>query len=258
MTFTNYNSEFNASQAMKSYIITNDEALKKTNEYKKISKLIFKLVENGSTFVGKGYCISMSDIVYTILKQNNIPCKIVECHLTITNKTTDEIYNMGFDGLKDDPNKADTHVVVVTQTEHPMVIDVSIAHLLPNNLQGVIDSLVDDEYGIFADTKNDLVALTYQNKKTYSIPMLHQRSIIDRIKTDVDIFKSLNLLKIMIYFAITISFLNASRGFYDFYQVYINEENNWGPSGIAKVMDRVSINSERIGRIEDKLDNIRK
>jgi len=252
MTFTNYNSEFNAAQAMKNYVITSDEALKQTEDYKKVAKLIFKLVESGVTFVGKGYCISMSDIVYTVLKQNGIPCKIVECHLTITNKTTDQIYNMGFDGLKDDPNKSDTHVVVVTQTEHPMVIDVSIAHLLPNNIQGVIDSLVNDDHGIFANSITPLVALTYQNKKTYSIPMLHERSIVDRIKTDVDIFKSLRFLKIMIICAVTVSLLNASRGFYDFYLVYVNTENHWGPTVVKNIYEKVDSIENKIQQLQKK------
>ncbi len=237
---------------MKNYVITSNEALKKTNDYKKVAGLIYKLIEGGVTFVGKGYCISMSDIVYTVLKQNGIPCKIVECHLTITNKTTDQIYNMGFDGLKDDPNKADTHVVVVTETETPMIIDVSIAHLLPNNIQGVIDSLVDDDHGIFANVVCPLAALTYQAKKAYSIPMLHQRSIIDRIKTDVDIFKSLRYLKIMIIGAIVISTLNACRGFYDFYLVYVNTENNWGPTVVKNIYEKVDSIENKINQLQKK------
>ena len=233
---------------MQNYIITTNDHLKKSKDYETVARIVYKLIEGGVTFAAKGYCISMSDIVYTLLKQNNIPCKIIECHLVISNKIDSKLYTVGFDNLKEDPSKADTHVVVVTETEIPMIIDISIAHLLPNNIQGVVDLLVDDDHdGIFANISTDLVALTYQKKKEYSIPMLHQRSIVDRIQTDVNIFKTLKILKFMIVIAITVSILNASRGFYDFYSVYVLD-NYWGPNAIKNI-------TEKLESIEKKLDN---
>lgn len=240
MTWTNHNNTLSAAHAMHNYVITQNEQLKQSQDYKKVAQIIFKLIEGGVTFAAKGYCISMSDIVYTLLRQNNIPCKIVECHLAITSKVNQQIYTMGFDGIKDDPNKADTHVVVITETEIPMIIDVSIAHLLPLNLQGVIDVLSPtDPGGIFANVDHEAVALTYQRREQYSIPMLHQRSIVDRIQTDVKIFKNLKWLRWMIIFAICISFLNASRGFYDFYQTYYIDDRAWGPRSVEKLMQRL-------------------
>jgi hypothetical protein len=252
MTYTNHNNQFSATHAMQNYIITTNDNLKKTKDYQDVAKIIFKLIESGVTFAGKGYCISMSDIVYTLLKQRKIPCKIVECHLAITSKIDNKIYTMGFDGLKDDPNKADTHVVVVTETQTPMIIDVSIAHLLPNNIQGIIDSLVEDDHGgIFANVDTEMVSLTYQKKKEFSIPMLHQRSIIDRIETDVNIFNNLKYLKYMIIGAICISLLNASRGFYDFYSVYLLE-NYWGPKAIETIHKNILTIEQKIDKLEKK------
>ena len=91
-TYTNFNSSFSASTAISDFIITTSEKLKTNSDYIKILKIITKLIEGGTTFMGKGYCISMADIVYTLLKQNDIPCRIVECTLTITDKQKDEIY----------------------------------------------------------------------------------------------------------------------------------------------------------------------
>jgi hypothetical protein len=248
MTQSNYSNQFSAAYAMQDYIITTSDTLRKTKDYENVATIVYKLVESGVTFAAKGYCISMSDIVYTLLKQNNIPCKIVECHLSLTNKIDSKFYVMGFDGLKEDLNKADTHIVVVTETEIPMIIDVSIAHLLPNNIQGVIDVLEDDPHGgIFANINTEHVALTYQKKKEHSIPMLHQRSIVDRIQTDVNIFKNLKLLKIMISIAIVVSLLNAVRGSYDFYSVYVLD-NYWGPNAIRNI-------SERLVSIDEKISN---
>jgi hypothetical protein len=248
MTYTNHTNQFSAASAMHNYIITTDNELKKTSDYKKVALIVHKLIEGGVTFAAKGYCISMSDIIYTLLKQNKIPCKIVECHLAITSKVNNQIYTVGFDGLKDDPNKADTHVVVVTETEIPMVIDVSIAHLLPNNIQGVIDKVIDDEHGVFANIDTQMVALTYQKKKEFSIPMLHQRSIVDRIQTDVNIFKSLKALKIMIIIALSVSTLNATRGFYDFYLIY-EAQNDWGPNSIREIIKKVDSISVEVQKL---------
>lgn len=249
MTWTNHNNTLSAAHAMHNYVITQNQELKQTKDYQTVAKIIFKLIEGGVTFAAKGYCISMSDIVYTLLQQNKIPCKIVECHLAITSKVKNEIYTVGFDGLKDDPNKADTHVVVITETEIPMVIDVSIAHLLPFNLQGVIDAIdTVDHGGIFANIAHESVDLTYQHKKQHSIPMLHQRSIVDRIQTDVKIFNNLRWLRWMIITAISISLLNASRGFYDFYQTYYVDDRTWGPRSVEKIIDKLD-------RIDQNIQN---
>jgi len=237
---------------MQNFILTTNDDVKNSKDYKNVIGIVNKLIEGGVTFAARGYCISMSDVVYTLLRQNKIPCKIVECHLAISSKTSNKIHTVGFDGLKDDPNKADTHVVVVTETETPLIIDLSIAHMLPNNLQGVVDGLVDDKHGgIFADIDSPVVALTYQKKKEFSIPMLHQRSIVDRIQTDVNIFKNLTFLKYAVLIALLVSTISASRGFYDYYETYIHD-NNWGPSGMEKLMNKIDKLDAKVTQLEKK------
>ena len=80
--------------------------------------------------------------------------------------------------------------------------------------------------------------------------MLHQRSILDRIQTDVNIFKSLKFLKYMIIAAIVVSMLNASRGFYDFYQVYVDQENSWGPSGLERIIGKIDTLERKLDKLE--------
>lgn len=246
-----FTSSYSAHSAMNNFILTTNEQLKKNPTYNKVADLIYRLVQSGVTQMGKGYCISMSDVVYTLLKQNNIPCQIVECALTITNKQSGQIWIMGHAGLKEDENKADSHVVVITQTDIPMIIDISIAHLLPDNLQGIIDVLTETANdGIFVNVDHPSVALTYKYQNKFTIPMLHQQSIVDRIKTDVGMLNSIRTLKILIGVALTISLLNASRGFYDFYSVYILD-NYWGPRAVKHISDRVD-------SIENKINLLRK
>lgn len=249
MEHNQFQSHHSAHAAMRNYILTTNEQLKSDPTYRKVADLIFRLVQAGVTQAGKGYCISMSDVVYTLLKQNNIPCRIVECSLTVTNKVANQIWVMGYDGLKEADNKADSHVVVVTETDIPMIIDISIAHLLPNNVQGVIDVLLDtSDDGIFVNIDHPMVALTYKYQNKFTVPMLHQQSIVDRIRTDVKMLNSIKTLKVMIVIALSVSLLNASRGFYDFYSVYILD-NYWGPRAIKYISDKVD-------RLDSKLDKI--
>lgn len=235
---------------MSNYIITSNPEIRISKAYKDVSKIIYKLMESGVVFSGKGYCISMSDIVYTLLTQNGIPAKIVECQLSITNRLTDDIYVVGFTGLKDNPTRTDNHVVVVTTTEPSILIDVSIAHLLPNGMQGVIDKTNKGNYGIFANVTTNEVSLTYQEKKSDSIAVFHQRSIVDRINTDITIFKNLNILKYAVITALIISTLNALRGAYDYYQVYVDQTNFWGPKTVGEMYHKLTDIQHQIEEIK--------
>lgn len=242
--------KFTQHSAIEKLLITSDESIKSTKIYKDVSKIIYRLIENGLVHAGKGYCISMADVIYTLLIQNNIPCKIVECQLTFTNKETNNTMIVGFDNFKSSDSQVDTHVVIVTTTEPTIMIDVSILHLLPNNLQGVIDKVNRGDHGIIANIDTPLVKLTYQEKKKDTIPLLHQKSIIDRINTDITIFKNLRVLKIAIFIALLISSLNAIRGLYDYYLVYIDKTNFWGPRTTKEMYDRIK-------SIDEKLNNIK-
>ena len=237
--------KFTQHSPIEKLIITTDESIKSTKLYKEVSKIIYRLIENGLVHAGKGYCISMADVIYTLLIQNNIPCKIVECQLTFTNKETDSTMLVGFEGFKNS-DQVDTHVVIVTATEPSIMIDVSILHLLPNNLQGVIDKVQRGDHGVLANIETPQVKLTYQEKKKDTIPLLHQKSIIDRINTDITIFKNLRILKIAIFVALAISTMNAVRGLYDYYLVYIDKSNYWGPKTTKEMYDKLN-------SIDDKL-----
>jgi hypothetical protein len=241
MTATqNFNTSYSAQNSMHKFVITTDEELKKTEDFAKVSKLIFTLMQGGITNAAKGYCISMSDIIYTLLRQNNIPCRIVECQLTLTNKESDNLFVVGFEGLKEPNNPGqDTHVIVITETEHPMLIDMSISHILPSGYQGVIESVKQEKHGVMSNIITPQVSLTYQERNSNSIPFFHQRSIIDRIKTYIDIFSSIKKLKILIIAAVCVSIINGTRGFYDFYLVYF-ERNTWGPTAIQELNEKLN------------------
>lgn len=230
------------------FIITTDQNCKKTKIYSEVSDIIYKLIENGLVHLGKGYCISMSDIIYTLLLQNGIHSKIIECQLTVTNKETNTTSLIGFDNLRGSEGQVDTHVVIVTSTEPAILIDMSILHMLPNNLYGVIDSVKRLDNNIILNINTPQVDLTYQEKKKDTIPLLHQKSIIDRINTDITIFKNLRILKIAIFVALIISSLNACRGLYDYYLVYVDRTNYWGPKTTKEMYDKINSIEEKLNK----------
>lgn len=231
--------KFSINENISNNILTSDVKIKNTKVYKDVTNILFRLVENGLVSAGSGYCISMADIIYSLLIQNKIPCKLVECQLTATNKENNNTTLIGFKDFKSDESQVDSHVVVVTSTEPSLIIDFSILHILPKGIYGIIDAVSSGEDRIISNIESENMALIYQEKKSVKIPMLHQRSIIDRINTDINIYKNLGALRLLIILALIISTLNAFRGAYEYYTVFIDKENLWGPSVISEILHRL-------------------
>jgi hypothetical protein len=185
--------------------------VKKDPTYIKICGLIEKLILNGVPIMGQGYCISVSDVVQNFLMQSGIPCRLVEVQVSIQDKATGHIEIVGFDN----PSKTfefnidstiDTHVIVVTETEIPFLIDCSIAHLLPKkSTEVIVDVINGTKNKDLAILNFDKQIVTYQEKKKTKIPRLHQSSIINRIATDQRIFKEIGILKKLNYIGIGLS-----------------------------------------------------
>lgn len=231
--------EVNVPVSVINSIITSDDSLLQNEEYQKISTVLFTLLESGIISLGQGYCVSISDVIHTLLTQINIPCVLTECQLAIRSKKTNHIDLIGFD-FPAKPEEVKTHVIIITQTKIPMIIDASIGYKLSHPNAIIVDSIEDKQDRIIANIETPEYSITYQEKRTFKLPMLHQRSIINRMNTDNMIFNSIRTLKIMVILALLISSVNASRGIYDYYQVYINENNHWGPSAIIDIYNDLS------------------
>lgn len=231
--------KFSVHNSISKVIITSDESVKNTKTYRDVSNVIFRLVESGLSYAGSGYCISMSDIIYSLLVQNKIPCKLVECQLTAFNKLTNDTTLIGFEGFRGSEDQVDTHVVVMTTTEPVLLIDMSIQHILTEGFCCVIDGTLDGKDRIIANIETDDMILTYQEKKKNTIPLLHQRSIVDRINTDINIYKNFRVLRMIVIIALVVSTLNAVRGIYEYYKVFVDDTNFWGPNTISLIIDKL-------------------
>jgi hypothetical protein len=185
--------------------------VKKDPTYIKICESVEKLILNGVPIMGQGYCISVSDVVQNFLIQNGVPCRLVEVQVSIQDKATGHIEIVGFDNQNkkfefNNDSEIDTHVVVVTETEFPFLIDASIAHLLPKKgtevIVDVVNGTKDKDLAVLNFDKQILI---YQEKTKTKIPRLHQSSIINRIATDQRIFKEIGILKKLNYIGIGLS-----------------------------------------------------
>jgi hypothetical protein len=232
------------------FLTSENEELLKNKDYNAIVSVLNRMARSGAIALGTGFCTSMADMVKTALSHRNIKSKIVECQLTLTYFECDppEISFVGFTDLVN-PGEIDTHVVVVTETDPPFLIDASIKHRLPPNNIAIVEPIkknFTDPFNL-VDTKFDNINLTvsYYQKKVQSFALSHNDSIVERMETDKKVFKSLFILKILISIALTIGVINGIRGGYDFYQIYINE-NYWGPAS-GKIID------QRLDRLEELL-----
>jgi hypothetical protein len=234
---------------MNNMLLTSSDRVKHTDYYKKIKTILERMDASGVIWMGRGNCVSMSDVMVTALKQAGIDCSMVECQMMFKNNNKNHENEMivGFDGQSSE-GQLDTHVVVITKTEIPLVIDASIAHLLSNGYAAVVDELVNNPNRIFCDINYSNFKLTYQQKTYNKVIFEYQKSILDRIETDRKIFDNIKILKYLIVFALTVSTLNAGRGFYDFYNRYLNDEKLVGLSANEEII-------ERLIKLENKLKN---
>jgi hypothetical protein len=234
------------------FLTLDSKNLKNNADYQRITQVLSRMARNGVITLGTGFCTSMGDMVKAALKHQGIESKLVECQLTITyaKAETPTTVFLGFTDVIN-PGEIDTHVIVVTKTDPPFLIDASIQHRLPPNTIAVVEPLArkpEDPYLMHdAAYEPSGMSMTYHQKKVQSFAMGHNDSIVERIETDKKIFKNLSLLKILIAVALTVSAFNAIRGSYDFYQVYVNSDNKRGPSGIESI-------TNRLDRLENLLD----
>jgi hypothetical protein len=218
---------------------TDDARLLADPDYQIVYATVLQLWEGGIIQRGRGYCLSMADIIHNLLKQKGINSRIVECKLTVVGIDPPGLLLVGHDGLNQTQQNAaaiDTHVVCVTETAVPMLIDLSVIGVRPEvpwileALTPLNDTLVNLDFGTSK--------WHYQTKLTSRIPQQHQVSILERFKTDQQTGRSIRLLTVLVVLALCISSLNAARGMYDFYMVY-HEKNFWGPDTMKRLIDKV-------------------
>ena len=197
---------------------TKDPGLLKTPQYHKIKECIESLSRSGDSKNFSGNCIATCDIFQTLLSQIGIPCKIMECSVCIEQEINGNKNYMfvGYDNYSY-PGQIDTHTIVVTEGDNPIIIDLSLGHLLPAGKEYIIERVpiskkkeLEKKNGknIFAEFEFDKCAITYYEKANLRLPSIHQKNLVQRIISEQNLEKRMDMLKILIIGAISLSMIN--------------------------------------------------
>ena len=207
-----------------------------TDYFKTIKAVIDSLYSSRMLEAGSGYCLSMSDIILKLLHKEGIKSRLVECNLMVTLKNPPGLYLIGYPGFNQNNYNSEkmmqTHIVCITETEIPILIDTSISHIDKSIPYICAPVLKNYDHANIAEYDFETSTWSYTQKLDTDIelPKLHQKSIIDRIKQDASIQKQINFVRNFMFILLAVSGLNLIRGTYDFYQTFINPNNDWGPS----------------------------
>jgi hypothetical protein len=219
--------------------MTNQElikSLKETDYYLKCKEVINDLNAQGLLDRGVGYCVSMSDIVMKLLHKKGIECELVECSVMIMVKDPPLMGLIGYEGLshiEDFVHNMESHVVCVTKTPIPLLIDASLKNFDPN-VPCICIPITESKSSNLAEYDFGTSAWTYQKKSDSKLPWLHQQSVLHRIVTDYKTEKELKFLKLFLIAISIVTSLNFIRGSFDFHQKYFVIDNNFGPERIKK------------------------
>jgi hypothetical protein len=181
-------------------------------QFQIVKQVIDSLWESGIIQRGAGYCLGMSDIMQKMLEARGVKSDIVECKLLVLKKNPPGIHLIGQDKIFTDGNvdsgktKIDTHVVLITKTKIPMLIDTSIGHISPNI--PYVCGAVNGKNHTLAEYNIDDSEWVYLKKPVEVLPELHQKSLLERIRTDFEVAHTLKLMKYIVIGLIGMSVIN--------------------------------------------------
>ena len=189
---------------------TLDNDLLKDPQFHKIKQLIEKIERTHVVENMRGNCISACDTMQHLLHQIGIDSEIVEVELTITrdgSQQANDILFIGFDD-KEYQGQIDTHVVLRTKNKVPLIIDMSLAHVLPIDHPYIIERLNDknNEMGVYSLLN---FTLSYTFKKNIKLHSIHQKNLISRFLDEQNKIDKINFTQKLAYWAVGISVLDV-------------------------------------------------
>lgn len=196
----------------------------------KVQEIIDDLRHSGMLRFGSGYCLSMSDVILKLLHKEGINAELVECNLMVMMKNPPGLVLVGYKGFMENSlntgQRIDNHVVCVTKTKIPILIDLSVSHIDPQMPFICEPILGEHSHTDLAEFDFDSSTWTYQTRTDSELPKLHQKSIINRIKTDIRVDKEIKFIKYFMFVLFAVSSLNFARGMYDFYYTFVHPESH--------------------------------
>lgn len=192
--------------------LSTDELARKTPQYAAILDLIADLDRKGITKNFAQNCIACADIMQAALNSIGIKSRIVEVQLSLFRNVdgASDYYFVGYDNSTFE-GQIDTHVIVITETDIPYLIDMSLGNMMPEDTPYLILPIFQKDKEnphIIIDTKIANINVTYSYKKNVRLPTIHQKSILDRIFEDAKTQESLKHLKLLCTISICLGSVN--------------------------------------------------
>ena len=177
-----------------------------------IIHVVKELSENQILQKLPGNCILAADLVQNMLYSHKINSRVVEVQVVFTRsgdggkKLT---HLLGYDNkFVASPNQHDTHVVVITETDPPYLVDASIGHIVDNLETVIVHEMSKSTDDIIAETVVNGCNIVYRLKKNIKLPFFHQRDMVEKLKQYVKIQKNLDFLKMIAISAVAMGVIN--------------------------------------------------
>lgn len=221
----------------------------------KTQEVIENLKHSGMVRKGSGYCLSMSDVILKLLYKEGINAELVECKLMVMMKQPPGLFLVGYTGfhenIYDETQRMENHIICITKTKIPILIDLSISHI-DANISYICEPILDKHsHTDIAEFEFLTSTWTYQSRPLSEIPKLHQRSIINRIETDLKVNKEITFIKYFLFILFTVSSLNFVRGVYDFYYTFVSPQSH--PTRTLELKTELERNENRNKQIKTEL-----
>lgn len=186
--------------------ITMDHLLMKDPQFFKVKEILEKLEKAGVLENMAGNCISACDMMQQLLFQVGIESSIIECQVILTRDGTDKANDILFIGYDDKTYKGeiDTHVVVLTKGRVPLIIDISLAHVLPADHSYLIERLnsVNSSLGTYQVAN---ITLGYSHKENIKLHNIHQKNLLVKYVDEQKNLDKIKFIEKLAYWAVGVS-----------------------------------------------------
>jgi len=138
-------------------------------------------------------CYAMSDMMHKLLRDQGIDSCLVECELTAFGTNPPRIFYVGSRGAAHSEDTLDTHVICMVQHETPLLIDLSIPKVLPEGYSYIM-GVAEGEGSVIARFEHDDLVYQYKQHDSQRFQEVYQKSIVQRVSTDAQVFRNLKRL----------------------------------------------------------------
>lgn len=179
--------------------------------YQIITRVLQELWNRGLLQRFDGECIAAADILQHSLAQAGINSRLVEVQLSIVSEDSRSGMVWHFVGFNNNfvTQGVDTHMIVITETEQPWLLDLSIANTLGGDSPWVIEPLIDSSELHIAKYQIERCQLIYHPKQNIKLMGLHQKTLLERISSDQRMNKWLQRLIIISAIGLALGIINA-------------------------------------------------